>query len=226
MCNFKSGQAVWKSESEIVLFTFPDTNAHQEIIERHLAMPNRINFVATGNAAYRRRVLQQVGGFDECFDRAQDAELSYRVREAGFDLAFAVGSRVEHSHDTQLRTYLRTQAQQGYWRFWLHLRHAAPATGDSYSSIVDNVQPPLAVLLLVSIPLLWLPQAWPVTPLIAVLLGAAQVPMTVRIVRRTGQPAHVWYAPMSFLRAFARGLGLTQAALFYLMGRKPKAISE
>ena len=199
---------------------------HQEIIERHRAIPDRINFVATGNAAYRRRVLQQVGGFDERFARAQDAELSYRVREAGFALAFASGSQVEHSHDTQLWTYLRTQAQQGYWRFWLHLRHKAPATGDSYSSIVDNVQPPLAMLLLASLPLLLVPRAWPVTPVLAVLLGATQVPMTVRIVKRTRRLAHLCYAAMSFLRAFARGLGLTQAALSYLMGRKPKAIDE
>ncbi|MCP4591593.1 MAG: glycosyltransferase, partial [bacterium] len=124
---------------------------HEEIIERHRRMGNRVNFVATGNAAYRRSVLEEVGGFDERFVRAQDAELSYRVRAAGHQLAFAPDSQVEHAHETRLWSYLRTQAQQGYWRFWLHLRHPSPASGDSYSSVIDNAQPLLAMGLLGSL---------------------------------------------------------------------------
>ena len=199
---------------------------HEEIVERHLAMPKRVNFLATFNVAYRRSVLEQINGFDERFLKGQDAELSWRVLEDGHQLGFEVTSRVKHYHPASWRAYLRTQLQQGYWRVWLHLAHRGHAAGDSYSSFVDHIQPPLAVLLLASLPLLLVPRAWPVTPVLAVLLSAAQVPMTVRIVSRTKRLAHLCYAAMSFLRAFARGIGLTQAALSYLMGRKPKAIDE
>lgn len=43
---------------------------------------------ATADMAYRRDVLQAVGGFDERFPRAfrEDADLAYRVRRAGFSL--------------------------------------------------------------------------------------------------------------------------------------------
>ena len=211
-------------------FTMPDTGSllahliHEEIIERHRGMPERVNFVATGNAAYRRSVLEQVGGFDERFTRAQDAELSYRAREAGFELAFAADSRVEHFHDTRLWPYLRTQAQQGYWRLWLHLRHSSPAAGDSYSSIIDHVQPPLAIALLASLPLLLFGPTRLIPPALAILLAAAPVPMTLRIVRRTRRVGHLFYAPMSFVRAFARGLGLTWGVLSGLIAGKAKGM--
>ena len=199
---------------------------HEEIIQRHRAMPTRINFVATGNAAYRRTALEQVGGFDERFARAQDADLAYRVRAAGFELAFARDSRVMHFHSTRLSPYLRTQAHQGYWRVWLHLRHTGSAAGDSYSGFVDHLQPPLAVLLLASLPTL----AWPATrivaPVLVLLLGLAQVPYTARLVRRTRSRKYLAYAPMSFLRAFARGIGMTAGVVAHLASRLKRNRSD
>ncbi|WP_432420733.1 HAD-IIIA family hydrolase [Nocardia farcinica] len=43
----------------------------------------------TADMAYRRRVLEEVGGFDERFPRAfrEDADLALRVRLAGYDIA-------------------------------------------------------------------------------------------------------------------------------------------
>ncbi len=194
---------------------------HEEIIERHRTMPRRVNFVATGNAAYRREVLERVGGFDEAFLRAQDADLSYRVRAAGLELAFAPNSRVCHAHETRCRPYLKTQLQQGYWRFWLHLRHTAPATGDSYSRLSDNAQPPLALLWLLSLPLLLAKGGWIAPAALTALLAIAQVPMTLRIVSRTKKLRHLLFAPMSFIRAFARALGLCCAAIVWLTKRSP-----
>lgn len=196
---------------------------HEEIIERHRAMPRRVNFVATGNAAYRRDVLESVGGFDEAFLRAQDADLAYRVRAAGFQLAFAPDSRVRHAHETRCLPYLKAQFQQGYWRFWLHLRHTAPATGDSYSRLSDNAQPPLAALGVLSLPLLLLKGGWMASAGLTALLAFAQVPMTLRIIRRTRKLRYLLFAPMSFVRAFARALGLSLAALAWLRRRSPVA---
>ncbi len=121
---------------------------HEEIVERHRVMGSRVNFLATFNVVYRRSILDQIGGFDERFLKAQDAELSFRVMDAGYELRFEFDSRVRHYHPTQWPGYLRTQRQQGYWRVWLHLSHHGHATGDSYSSLGDHVQPPLAMLTL------------------------------------------------------------------------------
>ncbi len=196
---------------------------HEEIVERHLAMPPRVNFLATFNVVYRRSILEQVRGFDERYLRGQDADLAWRIVEAGHLLAFDVGSRVKHFHPVTWRRYLRAQAQQGYWRFWLHLRHTAPATGDSYSRLSDNAQPPLAALGLFSLPALLWKAGWIAPVSLGALLVLAQLPMTFRIVRRTRRPRYLLFAPMSFIRAFTRALGLCLAGLVRLTGRTPSA---
>ena len=167
-------------------------------------MPKRVNFLATFNVLYRRSVLEQIGGFDERFLKGEDAELAFSVMEAGRELRFEIDSRVKHFHPTRWQSYLRTQRQQGYWRVWLHLRHHGHSTGDSYSSLLDHVQPPLAVLAVAALPLM---------------LGLASIPMTLRLLSRLREPRYLLYAVMSFVRAFWRGLGMVHGTLAYL-GRR------
>lgn len=196
---------------------------HEEIIERHRAMPSRVNFLATFNVLYRRAALEQVNGFDERYLKGQDAELSFRVMAAGYELRFVLDSRVKHYHATRSRRYLRTQRQQGYWRVWLHMTHSGHTTGDSYSRLSDHIQPPLAMVALVSSPLLffslfrWIPIA------LVLLLALAQIPLTLRLVLRLGHPSYLMFGVMSFVRAFWRGVGMTHGALDYLIARFRKS---
>jgi glycosyltransferase involved in cell wall biosynthesis len=186
---------------------------HEEIIDRHRRMTPRVNFAATFNVLYRRAVLEQIGGFDERYLKGQDAELSWRVLAAGYELAFEIESRVRHFHEDRWRSYLRTQRKQGYWRVFLHLNHRGHARGDSYSSLLDHVQPPLAMLALVTLPLLLVPWLRFVPPALLVMLAGLQVPLTARLVRRTRRWRYVAFVPFGFLRAFWRGIGMTQATL-------------
>lgn len=189
---------------------------HEEIIERHRAMSVRVNFLATFNVIYRRHILEQIGGFDERFLKGQDAELAFRVMAAGYELRFEFDSRVRHYHPTRLGSYLKTQRQQGYWRVWLHLSHSGHALGDSYSSIIDHGQPPLAMLTLITCPLL----AWPYARWLPVglvfLLAVAQLPMMLRLFRRLHQIQYLCFGLMSFIRAYWRGIGMTQGTIGYL----------
>jgi len=198
---------------------------HEEIIERHESMPTRVNFLATFNVVYRRAILEQIGGFDERFLKGQDAELSWRALAAGYELGFELNSRVKHFHAARWRSYLRTQKQQGYWRVSLHLAHRGHSAGDSYSSVVDHVQPPLAMLVLAAVMATLIPQLRPYncgvcTGLILLLL-AAQVPMSWRLVRRTGQVRYLAFGAMSFARAFWRGVGMTLGVLAAVRSRQP-----
>ncbi len=192
---------------------------HEEIIERHLAMSQRVDFLASFNVLYRRAILEQVGGFDERFLKGQDAELAWRVLAEGYQLAFEVNSRVKHFHPVAWRSYLRTQRQQGYWRVWMYLAHHGRARGDAYSGMIDHAQPPLAMLTVASIPLLLLPKGSWVTGALMVLLIACQIPMTWRLVRRKRQIRYLGYAVMSFIRVFWRGTGMTVAVLASIRGR-------
>jgi len=194
---------------------------HEEIVERHRAMDGDVDFLATFNVLYRRRVLEELDGFDERYLKAQDAELSFRARAAGHRLRFEPRSRVDHHHEQHLLPYLRTQRKQGYWRAWLHLEHPGHGVRNSYSNALDHAQPILAMGLLASLPALAIPFVrWlPVLPLL--LLLAAQVPMTARLVRRLGRPRFLLFAPMSAVRAIWRGVGMTHGTIHYaLSGRR------
>jgi cellulose synthase/poly-beta-1,6-N-acetylglucosamine synthase-like glycosyltransferase len=195
---------------------------HEEIVERHRRMEPDVNFLATFNVLYRRSVLEELGGFDERFRLAQDAELAYRVQERGYRLRFELGSRVGHFHPTRLRAYMKTQARQGYYRVMLYRRHPAKMAGDHYSGLVDYIQPPLALIMVTGLAVAPLaitaagrPAAGPWPSLLlslpasaAVLLLLTTLPLALRMVMRTHRLRYSWFVPMSFARSIARGLGM------------------
>jgi glycosyltransferase involved in cell wall biosynthesis len=202
---------------------------HEEIIARHLAMGPEVDFLATFNVLYRRSVLEALDGFDERYITAEDADLAFRALEAGHRLRFEAASRVRHFHPERLGPYLRTQRRHGFWRAFLHTRHAGHSRGNSYSSLADHLQPPVAMLALVTLPLLAAvavpgPDAVALLALVpaAMLLGLAllQVPMTARLLRRTRRAEMLLFAPLGFLRAFWRGVGLTGGLLALLFRRR------
>ncbi len=192
---------------------------HEEVMVRHQSMGSRVDFLAAANVVYRREILEQVGGFDERYLKAQDAELAFRVRAAGYTLAFDAASRVDHHYITRWVRYLRSQAQQGYWRVRLHLSHRGHAAGDSYSGLVDHVQPPLALLVMMSLPLLLPPSVRWIPPSLVLLLLITQIPMTWQLLRRTGRLRYICFAGLGFRRAFWRGIGMTLGVLGVLGGR-------
>ncbi|MEM9290218.1 MAG: glycosyltransferase [Acidobacteriota bacterium] len=213
---------------------------HEEIVARHRRMPREVDFLATFNVLYRREALAQIEGFDERLQRAQDAELAYRLRSAGGRLRFVTDSRVGHFHARHLRRYLRAQRWQGYWRMALYAAHPQKLGGDHYSGFVDHVQPPLAAAAVGSgvgaglLSLLrhfvlgeetpsWLFQLETLgalaTAAALLLLALAQIPMTWNLLRHTGETRMLAFAPMSFLRAFARARGLVEGVLAAATGR-------
>lgn len=212
---------------------------HEEIALRHQRMAGEksaapsVNFLGGFNVLYRREALERAGGFDERFFNgpgspgAEDAELSWRVQRAGYDLRFEHASRVGHYHPTRFWRYLRTQRHHGYWRVFLHFRYRDHAAGDDYSSIVDHLQPPLAMLALTSLPLIWAP-LWRWIPIACLgLLAIAQLPLTLRIFNRTKQMKYLLFAPLGFARAFARGIGMVQGIIAYpWKGRERKTAPE
>ena len=208
---------------------------HEEIIERHRRMKTEVNFLATFNVLYRKSVLQELNGFDTRYLKGQDAELAFRAAEAGHTLHFELNSQVGHYHETNWRKYLRIQRQQGYWRVWLHFRHSGHAGGDSYSNFTDHIQPPLAMLFLASlilIPLSLLPNIpnWigmtcmTASSGLLLLLGLTQLPMTLSLIRRVKNLSYLLFVPMSMIRAFWRGIGMTGGTLNYLTQRNRSKI--
>jgi len=94
-------------------------------------------------------VLEQVGGFDESFPTAsaEDNDLSYRIRQAGYRIAFRPDCRVAHHHPENLWRYLRTQCVHGFWRSRLYRKHPAFMSGDDYTRPRDMLDVVLALVI-------------------------------------------------------------------------------
>jgi cellulose synthase/poly-beta-1,6-N-acetylglucosamine synthase-like glycosyltransferase len=111
--------------------------AQAEIEQRYqrMARNERIDFVGSYAAAYRRTEFQRHGGFDTRFPIAsgEDADLSYTLSKAGHKLVFNPDAIVYHQHPSSLRRYLKTKFYRGFWRIKLYRKHPQKTITDSYT---------------------------------------------------------------------------------------------
>jgi len=195
---------------------------HEEIVQRHLEMPRYVDYLGAFNVSYRRAVLEGVGGFDESYRAAsgEDNDLAYRVKKQGYRLVFTREARVAHYHPSNLWQYLGQQFWHGYWRMKLYRQHPDMSKGDVYGGLLDFIQPPLCVVTLTLMPLalIW-PLLWGLVGVLALLDLGLQVPNTVRIFRRAGEVKLWALAPITWLRGYARGLGMAMGVWNFLVRR-------
>lgn len=130
---------------------------HYEIVGRHAAFGEEVDFLGSFNVAYRKAAFDAMGGFDEGFLVAsgEDNDLSYRLQDAGGTLRFVRGAVVAHYHPVALWRYLWVQGRHGYWRMKVYAKHPGRArTGDRYAGFFELAGIPLSLLVLVLLPTL------------------------------------------------------------------------
>jgi glycosyltransferase involved in cell wall biosynthesis len=186
------------------------TCIHEEIIQRHLSMPREVDYLGSFNLSLRKRVLEEVGGFDEGYRKAsgEDNDLSYRLSKLGYKLIFDSEAKVAHHHPERLWPYLLHQFRHGYWRMKLYREHPYMAKGDVYSGISDLIQPPLFLATMGLLPFAF---KSPIGGILLALLSIGvilQLPNAIRIVKRKGKIRHLALVPIALLRGYARGLGM------------------
>jgi lipopolysaccharide/colanic/teichoic acid biosynthesis glycosyltransferase/glycosyltransferase involved in cell wall biosynthesis len=100
-----------------------------------MARQERIDFVDTYSAGYRRDVFLANGGFDTTFPTAsvEDQELSFRLARKGYKMVFAPQARVYHRHDVSLEEYARRKLNIGYWKALLTQWHPERLVRDSHT---------------------------------------------------------------------------------------------
>lgn len=85
---------------------------------------------------FRREVLEQQGGYNEEFIRAQDWELNFRIREAGGQIWFSPELRVQYRPRPSVKALAKQYKDYGKWRHVvaryhagsINLRYLAPPT--------------------------------------------------------------------------------------------------
>jgi GT2 family glycosyltransferase len=106
----------------------------------------RVDFIDTYSAGYRRDLFLQAGGFDTTFPTAsvEDQEFSFRLAQAGHRLVFVPDARVTHIHDRTLAEYARRKFWIGYWKALVTRRYPSKLVHDSHTPQVLKVQMGLA----------------------------------------------------------------------------------
>jgi succinoglycan biosynthesis protein ExoA len=89
--------------------------------------------------AFRREVLDRLGGYDETFLRAQDWELNHRIREGGGLVWFTPAMRVSYRPRSTLRALAKQYRDYGRWRRVVMREHEGTAS-------LRYLAPPTAVL--------------------------------------------------------------------------------
>lgn len=123
---------------------------HDEIIFRHQRlMPAYIKVFGSYNFCIRKKVFNEVRGFDEGYPHpsGEDNDLSYRVGKAGYQIYFEKASLVDHYHPTRFIKYMKEQYRHGFWRVKMYVAHPEMAKGDDYTFWKDIVEIPLAAII-------------------------------------------------------------------------------
>lgn len=88
---------------------------------------------------FRRAMLDKLGGYDESFQRAQDWELNYRIRQAGGLIWFSPRLWVSYRPRPDLRALARQYFHYGRWRRVVMRQHRGTAS-------VRYLAPPVALV--------------------------------------------------------------------------------
>ena len=187
-----------------------------------LARAARVDFVDTGNAAYRRRALLEAGGFDEGFTSSEDVELAFRLAQRGARLAFNPRAAVFHRHADRLGDYLVKKVRQAATRAQVYGRYPEKSMGDSYTPPLMGLQIALAGLsgAACALAVARVPGArWALQGLLAT-FSLTTAPLVSRA--GFGQRDLAAAVPaLVFLRAWAQGLGIIAGFLALLRRKQP-----
>jgi len=99
--------------------------------------------VCTGNTAYRASALHQCGLFDESIGYGSDNDVSYRLTDAGYRLAFCRSAISIHRWREDARSYLQQQFGVGYGRLDVLAKHPRRVGGDDVSGAMMMAHGPL-----------------------------------------------------------------------------------
>jgi cellulose synthase/poly-beta-1,6-N-acetylglucosamine synthase-like glycosyltransferase len=123
-----------------------------DIKYRYQRIKTFVNRIATMNLLLKKKVIEEVGGFDEHLPSQYDTDLGVRITSKGYKIAFNPDAYCYHFNRPTIRTYFKQQLQYGKNTVKLYFKHAKLIRGDKITGFGMNIQP----VLLLSIILLFL----------------------------------------------------------------------
>ncbi len=125
-----------------------------ELNYRYQRLPTEVKRIATMNLLLKRKVLLEIGGFDENFPTQYDTDLGARLAKAGYKIAFDSEVSCYHFHRSTLGAFFKQQLRYGEHAWKLYRKHPRLFAGDKITDGWMNLQPLLygvaTILLLIS----------------------------------------------------------------------------
>lgn len=109
-----------------------------------------IRRLATMNLLVKRKVLEEVGGFDESLPTQYDTDFGYSITERGYKLVFEPEAKCYHFNRQTWCGYFKQQLRYGKNTFRLYFRKPGLIKGDKITDFGMNIQPALLVMAFLS----------------------------------------------------------------------------
>jgi len=183
---------------------------HYEIFYRHRQMPTFTKAFGSYNFAIMKKILQEIGGFNENYRRAsgEDNDLAYRIIKAGYKIYFEKGAKVIHNHDESFFDYMKSQFLHGFWRMKLYNDFPEFISGDDYTQWKDIIEPPLAVIVIFSLFFCSHSRIFSIFIAALIFLFIIQLILPFKIYAKEKKLQFFCLAGITFCRSFARAFGM------------------
>lgn len=141
-------QGAYKSKQKSIVARFDQLDI--EYRYERMKRAEKLDWIGSYSAAYRRDIFLKENGFDESFPKAsgEDAELSYRMAEKKYRLVFASSAIVYHTHPERFWKFLDIEYFRAYWRMRMYIKHPLKAVKDSYTPQTLKISVMLGAILL------------------------------------------------------------------------------
>lgn len=127
------------SETPCARYVSARRKMDQQITLSHPYRP----YAQTANCMVRRLAFDQIGGFPSHAladdNAAGDADLCWRLQEAGWLLESRPGAVVDHENRTRFRDLFRQLARHGAGLAWLERRYAGSAPGPGRRELLGRI---------------------------------------------------------------------------------------
>lgn len=181
-----------------------------EVAWRYRNIKGEIDAHGTYNLAIRKKVLEEVGGFNEKYRKpsGEDWDLTYKISRK-HKIIYVPKAVVGTHHPEKVRSYLKTQVRRAYDRIMLYNEHATRGSKDNYTGWYVKYQVWLSGLLFPSLIFLYpfFNFSWTIPTLIFSLVFATLlIPFPYFITRDVA--VALFSIPIQFLRAIAWFIGM------------------
>jgi len=182
-----------------------------DLRQRYDAIGPWTNHVCTGNSIYRTSALVDAGLFDESLGYGYDNDMSYRLTQAGYRLAFCADAASTHEWREGLMDYARQQYGFGYGRLDLVAKHRRRIAGDDVSRATMMLHGPVmgaaiaAIAVAIGFTIAGVSSRAPlvVAAVLLAILCIERLIAGVRAARTFGDNAGFWFVPVHLVRDFA-----------------------